>query len=87
MDYSILTPAQLSRHLRSLRKARHLTQAALGEKLGVNQARIGKIERDPRSISVRQFMQILAVLGVRLVLRETPLRGDDSPPSSEVGPW
>lgn len=74
MQYPALTPAQLALHLRSLRKARNLTQSALGELLGVNQARVGKIERDPGNVSVRQFMQLLAALGVRLVLEEQPAR-------------
>jgi HTH-type transcriptional regulator/antitoxin HipB len=69
MDYPLLTAAQLAAHLRSLRKARNLTQAQLGAKLGVKQARIGKIERDPRHVSIAQLMKILAVLGARLVLQ------------------
>ncbi len=79
MEYTALTPEQLALHLRSLRKSRHLTQAALGAKLGVNQARIGKIERDPASVSVGQLLEILALLGVRLVLKEpAPARKDAS---------
>ncbi len=70
MEYPILTTAQLALHLRSLRKARGLTQAALGKKLGVDQARMGKIERDPASVSVRQLMQLLSLLEVRLVLED-----------------
>jgi HTH-type transcriptional regulator/antitoxin HipB len=87
MEYSVLTPAQLSLHLRSLRKARHLTQAGLGQKIGVNQARIGKIEADPSSVSVGQLMQILALLGVRLVLKEIPPTVAGLPPSTEASEW
>jgi HTH-type transcriptional regulator / antitoxin HipB len=84
VNYPILTPQQLSAHLRSLRKARGLTQAQLGEKLGLNQARIGKIESHPESVSVGQLLTILALLGARLVLAtgETPgtrLPADTSP--------
>lgn len=68
-DYPILTPAQLAAQLRSLRRMRHLTQAQLGAKAGLSQTRIGKIERDPRHVSSGQLMQILALLGVRLVLQ------------------
>ena len=42
------TPAQLPNHLRSFRKARGLTQAALGALTGLDQTRIAKIERDPK---------------------------------------
>jgi HTH-type transcriptional regulator / antitoxin HipB len=62
------TPAQLSSHLRSLRKARGLTQAALGELVGLDQTRVAKIERDPRRVSVGQLLQLLAVLRVRVLL-------------------
>jgi HTH-type transcriptional regulator / antitoxin HipB len=69
MDYPVQTAAQLAAHLRSLRKARNLTQAQLGIRVGLNQARIGKIERDPARVSVAQLMQILGVLNARVVLR------------------
>ena len=61
-------PAQLGSHLRSLRKTRGLTQAALGELIGLDQTRIAKIERDPRRISVGLLLQLLAVLQVRVLL-------------------
>lgn len=70
MEYPVLTPAQLALHLRSIRKARQMTQAELGTKLGVNQARVGKIERDPSSVSVGQLMQMLGLLDIRLVLKD-----------------
>jgi HTH-type transcriptional regulator / antitoxin HipB len=62
------TPAQLSNHLRSFRKARGLSQAALGALVGLDQTRIAKIERDPERVSVGQLLQLLAVLRVRVLL-------------------
>ncbi len=62
------TPAQLSSHLRSLRKARGLTQAALGELMGLDQTRVAKIERDPSRVSVGQLLQLLTALRVRVLL-------------------
>jgi HTH-type transcriptional regulator / antitoxin HipB len=62
------TPTQLSHHLRSFRKARGLTQAALGELTGLDQTRIAKIERDPQRVSVGQLLKLLAVLRVRVLL-------------------
>lgn len=70
------TPAQLSDHLRSFRKARGLTQAQLGKLAGIHQARIAKIERDPRPVSVGQLLQLLAALEVRVLLQGS---GEDSP--------
>ena len=63
------SPAQLADHLRSFRKARGLTQAQLGNLTGINQARIAKIERDPRLVSVGQLLQLLSVLQVRVLLQ------------------
>ncbi len=71
------TPAQLSNHLRSFRKARGLTQAALGALTGLDQTRVAKIERDPKRVSVGQLLQLLAVLKVRVLLDSS-----DQPQSS-----
>jgi HTH-type transcriptional regulator/antitoxin HipB len=62
------TPAQLSAHLRSFRKARRLTQAQVGALVGLEQTRIAKIERDPSLVSVGQLMQLLSALRVRVLL-------------------
>jgi HTH-type transcriptional regulator/antitoxin HipB len=69
---SLQTPAQLSVHLRSLRKARCLTQAQLGALIGLEQTRIAKIERDPSLVSIGQLMQLLSALQVRVVLEPFP---------------
>lgn len=45
--HPIQTAEQLSTHLRSLRRRLKLTQAELGVRLGVEQARVAKIERNP----------------------------------------
>lgn len=87
MEYPVLTPAQLALHLRSLRKARNLSQAELGAKLGVKQARVGKIERDPGAVSVGQFMQVLGLLGVRLVLKDSAPTPDETTSAAESGVW
>lgn len=71
MDYTIQTPLQLSSHLRALRRARGLSQVALGRLLGVGQTRVARIEGDPTAISVEQLIEVLAALNVRLVLRDT----------------
>ncbi len=68
------TPTQLSNHLRSFRKARGLTQAALGALTGLDQTRIAKIERDPKRVSVGQLLQLLAVLKVRVLLDSSDQR-------------
>ena len=83
MDYPIQSPGQLSAHLRSLRKSRGLNQVQLGAALGVGQARIARIERDPTAVSVEQFMAVLGALGVQVVLRTTGPGGTVAPPTDE----
>jgi HTH-type transcriptional regulator/antitoxin HipB len=74
-EYSIQTPRQLSSHLRSLRKRLKLTQAQLGRRMGVEQARVAKIERNPGSISMEQLLHLLTVLESELFLRPKPAPG------------
>ena len=69
MDYPILTSAQLTAHLKSLRKAKGLSQAQLGRRLGLGQVRIADIEKNPGVVSVDQMLKILQVLDTRLSLQ------------------
>ena len=64
----VLTSAQLSAHLKSLRKARGLTQAALGQLIGVKQVRMAEIEANPGVVSVDQLLAILHALDARLAI-------------------
>lgn len=70
VEFRIQTPKQLSSHLRSLRKSLHLTQSQLGARLGIEQARIAKIERNPGSISVDQLIELLNALDAALLIRQ-----------------
>ncbi|MBK9609181.1 MAG: helix-turn-helix transcriptional regulator [Betaproteobacteria bacterium] len=76
MDYVIQVPSQLSSHIRALRKAKGLSQAGLGDRMGLSQARIARIESGPLSISVEQFLQVLSALGVRMTLEPQPSTHD-----------
>ena len=67
----IQTSAQLSVHIKSLRKARGLTQGALGQRIGVKQVRVADIERNPGAVSFDQLLQILHALDARLFLADT----------------
>ena len=80
MDYSLRLADQLQAHLRALRKQRGLTQAQLGQRLGIGQARVAEIEARPGSISVDQLVKLLSALGATLVLR------DSAPAASEPQP-
>jgi len=65
-----LLPEQLKSHLKSLRKARSLTQLQLGRLLGLGQVRVAEIEANPAAISVDQLFKLLSALNVSVVLRE-----------------
>jgi HTH-type transcriptional regulator / antitoxin HipB len=69
----IQTAGQLSAHLKSLRKALGMTQAELGQRIGVKQVRIADIERNPGAISVEQLLEIIHALDARLLIAR-PLR-------------
>lgn len=86
MDYPLLTPKQLAAYLRSLRRAKRLTQSALGSKLGLSQRRIATIELEPDSVSISQIMRILALLDARLILRVPGKKNEvtPSPPSNDA---
>lgn len=90
MDFHVATVAQLSAHLRALRKARGLTQADLGRLLGVKQSRIADIESNPGSISVSQMHKLLSALGAQMVLRDSgggwqPARREATAPGVPLG--
>ena len=85
MAYVIQIPSQLSSHLRALRKAKGLTQAELAARVGVDQTRIAKIERDPLSVSVKQFLQILSALGVQIALQPMPTRHGSASLTAPMG--
>ena len=80
MGYLLQTPAQLAKHLPSLRNARHLTQAQLGMLVGLDQTRIAKIEADPRRVSVGQLFKILSALGVQVLLLSKEAASEPKPP-------
>jgi len=69
MDYPIQLANQLRSHVQSLRRHRGLTQAQLGNLLGLGQARIAEIESNPGLISVDQLIRLMAALGTSIVLR------------------
>ena len=72
MRYPLETSRQLSTVLKALRQSRQLTQAQLGEQLGVNQKRVARIEAAPGVTSFDQISRLVALMGHRLVLEALP---------------
>ena len=66
MSFLIQTPSQVAAHLRALRITHGWSQEQLGVKLGLSQARIARIEKDPLNVSVGQFLKVLSALDARM---------------------
>ncbi|RYF32923.1 MAG: XRE family transcriptional regulator [Comamonadaceae bacterium] len=81
MRYPLETSQQLSAVLKALRQSRQMTQAELGERLGVNQKRVARIEAAPGVTSFDQISRLVALMGHRLVLEALP--GSDAPANAK----
>ena len=53
-------------NLRTIRKGRGLTQAALGEAAGMDQATISRIERGQRQVTLGKLRALSKALGVKV---------------------
>jgi HTH-type transcriptional regulator/antitoxin HipB len=80
--YPVRFSAQLRQHLKSLRTARKLTQAQLGQLVGVSQARIAEIEASPGLVSFDQLMQILSALSVTITLNDDVRESETPAPAA-----
>lgn len=61
-----ITAGELATRLKTARKARGLTQKALGDLLGIDQAHVSRIENGAKVASVELLGRIAGVLGVPL---------------------
>jgi HTH-type transcriptional regulator/antitoxin HipB len=68
MNYPVQASIQLRAVLRALRQSRNLSQAEVGELLGVNQKRVARIENAPGVTAFDQIARMITVLGGRLVI-------------------
>ena len=73
-DLRVLLGTQLVDHLKSLRKLRGLTQAELGQLLGLSQARVAIMEARPGSLTLDQLLRLLNALGADMLIRARPPR-------------
>jgi HTH-type transcriptional regulator/antitoxin HipB len=75
MNYPINTPGQARGVLKSLRATKGLSQAQVGQLMGVNQKRIARIETAPGRTSLAQVAKLVALLGGRLVIEDGATAG------------
>ena len=69
--FPVQASAQVSVHIKSLRKARGMTQTQLGQRIGVKQARVADIEKNPGAVGLDQLLQVLHALDARLLIADT----------------
>lgn len=86
MNYPVNASLQLRAVLKSLRKSRGLTQAQLGDKLGLSQKRIAGIEKNPQVTTFDQISRIVSLLGARLVIEDLS-QSDKTPPPGSRSNW
>ena len=68
-----------------MRKQSGLTQQALGEKLGISQRVVAKIEAAPEKVRFERILQILSELDADLIIRERNSKAvSASPPDMEA---
>lgn len=77
----ITSTAEFATYVRTARRNLKLTQAEVGERIGVRQSRVAEIERAPGPISCEQLLLVLKALGIQLYFCEPAMPGgSESPP-------
>jgi HTH-type transcriptional regulator/antitoxin HipB len=56
----------LREEIKRLRKENNLTQAQLGEKIGVQRAHISKLENNAKNITIGTLMKVMDALGAQI---------------------
>lgn len=79
------SPAQLPAHLKSFRRTRGLTQAQLARRLKIRQSRLAAIENHPETVASAQLLDLLAALGVEVLLRVKPPK--EAAAGKPTGDW
>jgi HTH-type transcriptional regulator/antitoxin HipB len=70
MKHLLLSSLQLGQLLKSARKRMHLNQHELGARVGLSQARISQMEREPHTIAFDQLLTLMSVLKLGLVVQD-----------------
>ena len=68
-EFVIRTPQQLGPVLQGYRKSRPLTQADVGQRVGLPQSEISRLELDASGASISRVFKLLAALELELVIR------------------
>ena len=68
-EFSIQTADQLAAIVSGFRKSQQVSQAEMAKRLGVAQQTYSVAERNAGSMSVRNLLAVLDLMGVEMVLR------------------
>ncbi len=70
MKQSARTSKQLGAIIRRERRNRGLSQTALGEKVGLRQATISKLEAGKPATQLRTLLDVLTAMGLEIIIDE-----------------
>jgi transcriptional regulator with XRE-family HTH domain len=70
----LTTTNQVLETIRARRRALHLTQQQVAEKLGTSQVHLSDIENGRRGLDVDRLLSLLNVLGLELVLQDKAIK-------------
>lgn len=68
MEFLISTPTQLTHALRSVRRARGLSQGETGKLVGLLPKTISALENRPGSTTLDSFLKLLSALDLELII-------------------
>lgn len=86
MKHLLLSALQLGQLLKSARKRMQLNQHEMGVRVGLSQARISQMEREPHTIAVDQLLTLMSVLKLELMVQDRPTADlTVTPKSAEAG--
>ena len=69
MDYLIHTPSQLGQALRARRKSLGANQSDAGDRAGLTQNTVSKLELNPAPSTIESLLRLISALDLELVLR------------------
>ena len=70
MQNTARSATQIGAILRRARRARHLSQTELGEKIGLRQATISKLEKGEPATQLSTLLDVLTALNLELAITE-----------------
>jgi HTH-type transcriptional regulator/antitoxin HipB len=83
-EFTVRTAGQLPALLQGYRKESGMTQTEVAHRLGITQQTLSALERNAAKVSADRLLELLNILGVEVVLRESSAPKSSS--SSATGP-